>query len=75
MQLKVAAVASNLNVPPLALKTGVPEIVKNCAKFNVPLGAVKVPPEMIKEPLMSEPEGKDSDPELIVVLALEVNVV
>ena len=73
LQAKVAVdVPSNVIVPPLALKVGVPEIVNDAAKVIVPEGAVKVPPRIVNVPLRSAPLGKVSDP---VVTTLHVLVV
>jgi hypothetical protein len=76
LQLNVTVNApSKINVPPLALKVGEPEIVKAPAKVIVPDGAVKVPPLMLKPTLRSEPEGNDKLPELRTTLLAAVKVV
>jgi hypothetical protein len=53
LQLKVAVPPSKVKVPPLALNVGDPEIVRAPARVIVPLGALKVPAEIVNAPFMS----------------------
>ena len=75
LQDNVAVLPSNVIVPPFALKVGDPEIVNAPAKVIVPLGAVKVPPEIVRELFKSAPVlGRVSVPELIAIGPLDVVV-
>lgn len=76
LQLKVAVVApSKVTVPLLALKVGEPEMVRLPAKVIVAeVGALKVPPDMVKSPFKSAPEGKLSVPALCVTVPLALKV-
>ena len=64
LQESVAAVPlSKVIVPPFALNTGVPLIVKAPAIVIFPLGALNVPPGIIKAPFISAPLGKVKVPD------------
>ena len=72
LQLSVAVDPSRVKVPLLWLKIGDPEIVKAPAKNMFPDGALNVPPEIVKAPFKSAPDGRDKVPELrVTVLATE----
>src|SRR5262245_28161864 len=73
-QVKVTEPPSKVIAPLLLLRVGELEIVKAPATVMVPLGAVKVPPEMDRAPFKSAPLGSDRLPELTVTVPLELKV-
>lgn len=65
LQDKVAAEPSKVIVPLFALNVGEPEIVKAPATVILELGAVNVPPEIVRSAFKSALVGSKIEPEVM----------